>query len=70
LAVNPIQITHDQYEKDYKERGFRAQRLYPNEELLRFLGRRFFGSTDRKDRRATKVLGLRHQSVDDRARGI
>ena len=55
-ARDPIRITHDQYEKDYKEQGFRAQRLYPNEEFLRFIGRRFFSSTERKDRFATKVL--------------
>ena len=53
---DPIRITHDQYENDYKEQGFRAQRLYPNEELLRFVGRRFFSSTERKDRFGTKVL--------------
>jgi SAM-dependent methyltransferase len=51
-----ISITHGQYERDYKEQGFRAQRLYPNEELLRFIGRRFFSSTERKDRFRTKVL--------------
>lgn len=57
--MNPresLRRTHEQYERDYKEQGFRAQRLYPNEELLRFLGRRFFGSSERAERHATKVL--------------
>lgn len=35
-------ITKYWYEKEYKEKGLNAQRLYPNEELLRFLGREFF----------------------------
>lgn len=32
----------DWYNKDYKRRGLKAQRFYPNEELLRFMGRNFF----------------------------
>ena len=30
------------YESSYNNKGFQAQRLYPNEELLRFMGRNFF----------------------------
>lgn len=30
------------YESDYRERGFSAQRMYPNEELLRFMGSYYF----------------------------
>ncbi|MBF0361480.1 MAG: class I SAM-dependent methyltransferase [Oligoflexia bacterium] len=30
------------YDKSYEKHGFSAQRLYPNEEFLRFLGRNFF----------------------------
>jgi ubiquinone/menaquinone biosynthesis C-methylase UbiE len=51
-----IRVTHEHYERDYKQLGLRAQRLYPNEELLRFVGRRFFGSTERAARRSIKVL--------------
>jgi len=31
------------YEHSYSEQGFGAQRRYPNEELLRFFGRHYFG---------------------------
>lgn len=31
------------YEKSYGEHGLHAQRFYPNEELLRFMGRNYFG---------------------------
>ena len=30
------------FEAAYSRKGFAAQRLYPNEELLRFLGRTYF----------------------------
>lgn len=43
------------YDKDYKTKGFTAQRLYPNEELLRFMGRNFFG-LDLKKRNKIKIL--------------
>lgn len=43
------------YEKSYKDSGFKAQRRYPNEELLRFLGSHFFDK-DITDRKNIKVL--------------
>ena len=43
------------YENSYKNEGFKAQRRYPNEELLRFLGVNFFDK-DVKDRNYIKVL--------------
>ncbi|SMM99273.1 hypothetical protein SPONN_395 [uncultured Candidatus Thioglobus sp.] len=45
------------YEKSYKDSGFKAQRHYPNEELLRFLGVNFFDK-DITDRKNIKVLEL------------
>lgn len=39
---NTISSTQQWYEKSYTQAGFKAQRLYPNEELLRFMGRNFF----------------------------
>jgi ubiquinone/menaquinone biosynthesis C-methylase UbiE len=44
------------YDNSYKEDGFNAQRRYPNEELLRFLGGNFFNKTEIKDRKSIKVL--------------
>jgi len=44
------------YDKIYRSEGFKAQRLYPNEELLRFLGVNFFSKTVKKDRKNIKVL--------------
>ena len=45
-------------EKSYSRAGFKAQRLYPNEELLRFFGREWFGTTTVAERKAIKVLEL------------
>ena len=44
------------YEESYKKNRFKAQRRYPNEELLRFLGSTFFNDTNLEDRRNIKVL--------------
>ncbi len=46
------------YEQSYLTEGFKAQRLYPNEELLRFLGRTFFCRTGRDERKNVKILEL------------
>jgi len=43
------------YEDSYRRQSFQAQRLYPNEELLRFFGHHFF-RLDRAARRKVKVL--------------
>ena len=45
-------------DREYSAHGFASQRLYPNEELCRFLGRHFFSRTTREERRAIKVLEL------------
>jgi len=49
------ETTRQWYEEAYAREGYRAQRNYPNEELLRFMGRHFF-SKDGIDRSAVKVL--------------
>jgi len=46
------------YERDYEKSGLNAQRLYPNEELLRFLGRNYFGITNLQERTQIKILEL------------
>ena len=43
------------YDRSYGHGGFAAQRLYPNEELLRFFGRHYF-SLSPADRRSVRVL--------------
>lgn len=50
--------TQKWYENAYSSEGFKAQRLYPNEELLRFLGRHYFSCTEREDRKNIRVLEL------------
>lgn len=50
--------TQKWYENAYSSEGFKAQRLYPNEELLRFLGRHYFSCTPREKRKDIKVLEL------------
>jgi len=45
----------DWYEESYKSIGFKAQRRYPNEELLRFLGVNFF-DRNIQERADVKVL--------------
>jgi len=43
------------YDESYAARGFAAQRRYPNEELLRFLGTHYFG-IEPAERRGTAIL--------------
>jgi SAM-dependent methyltransferase len=43
------------YDNSYRDGGFTAQRLYPNEELLRFFGRHYF-SLHPEQRRSVRVL--------------
>jgi SAM-dependent methyltransferase len=45
------------YEQSYAAGGFTAQRRYPNEELLRFLGRHYFG-LPMAARRSLRVLEI------------
>jgi ubiquinone/menaquinone biosynthesis C-methylase UbiE len=47
--------TRNWYEKSYGQQGFKAQRLYPNEELLRFLGRNYFNDHTIQ-RKSLKIL--------------
>lgn len=42
MHKNQIQETEKWYERSYKSLGLEAQRRYPNEEMLRFLGRNLF----------------------------
>ena len=50
--------TQQWYEQSYANEGFKAQRRYPNEELLRFLGRNFFDSVELSERKNIRVLEL------------
>ncbi len=45
------------YQESYSKNGLKAQRFYPNEELLRFLGRRYF-DIEHNDRSSIKVLEI------------
>jgi SAM-dependent methyltransferase len=47
----------DWYQKSYSNLGFAAQRRYPNEEFLRFIGGRF-GNAEPASRASIKVLEL------------
>jgi ubiquinone/menaquinone biosynthesis C-methylase UbiE len=44
------------YENSYKSAGFKAQRRYPNEELLRFLGVNFIDKPHGENRKNIKIL--------------
>jgi ubiquinone/menaquinone biosynthesis C-methylase UbiE len=55
LCCRRMSDTAEFYEKIYKSTGYDAQRRYPNEELCRFMGRRYFNLP--RDRRAeVKIL--------------
>jgi SAM-dependent methyltransferase len=48
-------VTADWYERSYAAEGIRAQRRYPNEELIRFLARNFF-KLPREERARISIL--------------
>ncbi len=52
-----MKLTKDWYEAVYAGQGFAAQRRYPNEEFLRFMGSNFFGieTTQRRDEKILEV---------------
>ncbi len=50
-----VQTVKDWYNNNYKTEGFKAQRLFPNEELLRFFGRNLF-SIPKEERKKIKIL--------------
>jgi SAM-dependent methyltransferase len=52
-----IAVTEHFYDAAYKAEGFAAQRLYPNEELLRFMGSWYFG-VPREERRTIRILEI------------
>jgi ubiquinone/menaquinone biosynthesis C-methylase UbiE len=51
------EVTRIFYDRAYQEEGFSAQRLYPNEELLRFMGSHFF-SMPRANRGGVRILEI------------
>lgn len=55
--MSKIETTRDWYDNSYSHSGFSAQRRYPNEELLRFLGRHYFPIA-REKRHAIRVLEM------------
>jgi SAM-dependent methyltransferase len=57
-ATEQTAQTQQWYEQSYGNEGFKAQRRYPNEELLRFLGRNFFDSATVGERKNIRVLEL------------
>ena len=50
-----MSVTKVWYDDLYAQQGFAAQRRYPNEELLRFMGAHFFG-IDHLQRRQISIL--------------
>ena len=54
---NEVQVCQNWYEKDYMSRGFDAQRIYPNKEFLRFMGRNYF-SLPYNSRRSINLIEL------------
>jgi ubiquinone/menaquinone biosynthesis C-methylase UbiE len=52
-----LKNTEEWYEKNYECSGFSAQRLYPNEELLRFMGRNYF-TLPINERKNIKILEI------------
>ena len=56
--MSDIATTKGWYEASYGKAGFGAQRLYPAEELLRFLGRHYFSKTTPAERAGVRVLEI------------
>ena len=48
-------VCKEWYDHSYQHDGLKAQRLYPNEELLRFFGRHYF-PLPREQRHSIRVL--------------
>jgi len=57
MTDSSISKTEKWYEESYSRDGFSAQRLYPNEEFLRFMGRNFF-STPMQERQSKSILEI------------
>lgn len=55
--MDAINAVKGWYEESYEKGGLGAQRRYPNEELLRFMGRNFFG-TPKHERAAIRILEI------------
>lgn len=56
------EVTHmldsqERYDRSYRDRGMSAQRLYPNEEFLRFMGRHYF-HLPRQNRKDVSILEI------------
>jgi len=54
--LEQIEECKNWYNNSYKKLGFNAQRLYPNEEFLRFMGRHFFSKIPKEERANIKLL--------------
>jgi ubiquinone/menaquinone biosynthesis C-methylase UbiE len=55
--ADATEITRKFYDKAYSDGGFASQRLYPNEELLRFMGSHFFPLA-KEQRGAIRILEI------------
>lgn len=55
---NEISKTQNWNNKAYEKSGFLAQRQYPSEEFLRFLGKYYFSRTSCEDRKKIKILEI------------
>lgn len=52
---SPVEEAIESYDRQYRDRGMRSQRMYPNEALIQFLASRYF-SRPLAERRAIRVL--------------
>ncbi len=55
MKTSETQNTDSVFEQQFQKMGIKAQRLYPNEELARFMGRNFFGFAA-QERSKIKIL--------------